>query len=265
MIIKIPEEYEDSINTILSITPEAYLVGGYIRDALIGVDNKDADIDIAVNGKYIDSIKEAFEKKKYTVNIDGLKFGVITVYLQDGSNVDIAEFRNESYDSSSRKPNVKQSDNIYDDVSRRDFTITAMAYNLKTKELVDLFNGQRDIKNKIIRAVGNPDERFNEDPLRILRGIRLASKLNFEIEQKTLESMGRNAKKLEKVSGERIREELIKGLEANPKRFFMLLEKSRVLYTLIEELEGAKDLKHDNRHGHYGENLIEHIIDVLDW
>ena len=100
--------------------------------------------------------------------------------------------------------------------------------------------------------------------MRILRGIRLATKLGFNIEEKTLKSMGKNAYKLEKVSGERIRDELVKGLEANPKRFFELLEKSGVLYTLIEELEGAKELRHDNRHGHYGENLIEHIIDVLE-
>jgi tRNA nucleotidyltransferase (CCA-adding enzyme) len=264
MEIKIPEEYKDAVETITSITKDAYLVGGYIRDFLVGIENNDADIDIAVNGKYIDSIKDAFEKKKYTINTDGLKFGVITVYLKNGSNVDIAEFRNESYDSSSRKPKVKPSDNIYDDIKRRDFTITAMAYNLSTKELIDNFNGREDIKKKIIKAVGNPDERFDEDPLRILRGIRLATKLGFNIEDRTLKSMGKNAYKLEKVSGERIRDELIKGLEANSKRFFELLEKSGVLYTLIEELEGAKELKHDNRHGHYGENLIEHIIDVLE-
>ncbi len=264
MEIKIPKEYEDAIDTITSITKDAYLVGGYIRDFLIGIKNNDADIDIAVNGKYIDSIKNAFEEKNYTVNTDGLKFGVITVYLEDGSNVDIAEFRNETYDERSRKPTVSSSDNIYDDIKRRDFTITAMAMNLITGELIDEFGGIKDIRNRIIRAVGDPDERFNEDPLRVLRGIRLAAKLNFNIDSETLDSMRRNAHKLEKVSGERIREELIKGLEANPKRFFILLEKSGVLYELISELEGAKDLKHDHRHGHYGENLIEHIIDVLE-
>ena len=264
MNINIPDKYKNVIDIILSITPEAYLVGGYIRDALIGIDNKDADIDIAVNGKYINKIKEELEKDKYTINIDGLKFGVITAYLEDGDNIDIAEFRNENYDSSSRKPKVKASDNIYDDVKRRDFTINAIAYNLKRKELIDEFNGQEDIKNKIIRAVGNPDERFDEDPLRILRGLRIATKLGFNIEEKTLKSMEKNSYKLQKVSGERIRDELIKGLEINPKRFFELLEESKVLYTLINEMEGAKELKHGNKHGHYGENLIQHIIDVLD-
>lgn len=264
MDVEIPKRYDKVIEIIMSNVPEAYLVGGCIRDQLIGIENDDADIDIAVNGKYMDVLKNAFEKEGYAVNTDGLKFGVITVYLDGGDNIDIAEFRNDSYNDRSRKPTVLSSDNIYDDVKRRDFTITAMAVNLRTGELIDEFNGMRDIKNGIIRAVGNPDERFNEDPLRILRGIRLATRLNFNIDSETLDSMRRNVRKLEKVSGERIRDELIKGLEADPKRFFILLEESGVLYELIGELEGAKELKHDYRHGHYGENLIEHIIDVLE-
>ena len=264
MEIEIPEKYNAAISIILSTVSDAYLVGGYIRDKLIGVDNCDADIDISINGKYIESLKNVFEGKGYTVNTDGLKFGVITVYLEDGSNIDIAEFRNETYDGRSRKPTVMASDNIYDDIKRRDFTITAMALSLNTGELIDEFGGIKDIENKIIRAVGNPDERFNEDPLRILRGIRLAARFGFAIDDKTLSSMRSNVKKLEKVSGERIRDELIKGLEADPKRFFILLEESGVLYELINDLKGAKGLKHDYRHGHYGESLIEHIIDVIE-
>lgn len=267
MKLLIPNNYKKAFSIMLSITDEVYIVGGFVRDLYTGKREDKDDVDVAVHGKHLKELTTAFEKSGYTINEDGLKFGVITVFIpiknNDFEKLDIAQFRNEKYDTKSRKPIVQEADNIEDDLSRRDFTLGAIAYNVKTGKILDPFNGIKDIHNKIIRAVGNPDDRFKEDPLRILRGLRHAVKFGYTIEPKTFEAMKRNAYRLSIVSGERIRDELFKGLNYNSKEFFILLEKSGVLKELIKEFETANEIKHDSRHGHYNETLIEHIIDVL--
>ncbi len=262
MTIDIPKEYQPALEMISQMT-DTYVVGGYIRDSLMGVLNDDVDIDVAIHGSYIDQIAKKAEENGYTVNRDGLKFGVITIYIDKTRKIDVAQFRNEIYIENSRKPIVEKSDNINDDLSRRDFTISAIAYKYPSGQIIDMFGGISDMKKKIIRCVGNPNDRFREDPLRILRALRFATRFNFEIEENTMNSIIANASRLSIVSGERIREELMKSFSYDPERFFMLLEKSKILYQIFPEYMNAKEIVHDNRYGHYSENLIQHVMDML--
>ncbi len=266
--ITIPEDYKESLELLLQATDNFYIVGGFIRDSIIGIKQKDFDIDIAVNGKYINKIKELFEKNNYTINEDGFdRFGTITVYIKKGSSfikLDIAQFRNEEYEDNSRKPIVGKESTIEKDLERRDFTINAMAYDYKNKKIIDLFNGKNDLNKKIIKAVKDPDERFKEDPLRILRGLRFAVKYNFKIENNTFAAMIRQAPRISIVSGERIRDEIIKGLSYNSVEYFKLLVDSGIMKELVKEFEDVKNIKHDDRHGHYNETLMQHILDLLE-
>lgn len=261
MKIKISKTYKDFFNKISSIG-EIYLVGGFVRDAILGINN--SDIDIAVSKSALNNILKFSEELGYPVNYDGLKFGVGTVFLSKNDKLDVAMFRSEFYNENSRKPITDAIDNIIDDLSRRDFTINSIAINYNSGEIIDPFGGILDIQNKILNCVGNPDERFSEDPLRMLRGIRFASKYKLSITSQTNDAIKRNLYRLEIISSERIREELLKGLKNNPKTYFRLLEKSGLLYQIFEEYKGAEFIKDDQRGRHHNETLIEHIDEILD-
>ena len=183
---------------------EAYIVGGCVRDRLMGI--KPHDFDITTEA-FPAETSESFHD--CDIILTGLKHGTVTV-VYEGENIEITTFRTDGEYLDNRHPeNVTFVRNISEDLSRRDFTVNAMAYN-PDEGLIDLFDGEKDIEHKIIRCVGDADTRFNEDGLRILRAMRFASVLEFEVEEKTADSVIRNRDLLKNISVERIYAELTK-------------------------------------------------------
>ena len=200
--MNIPNEVNDIIYDLESHGFEAYVVGGCVRDCLIGVTPKDWDI--TTNAKP-DEIKKIFSKTVDT----GIKHGTVTVLI-NGKHFEVTTFRTDGEYIDCRRPqSVLFVNDLLMDLSRRDFTINAIAYN-KKNGLIDPFDGQIDIEKRIIRCVGNADKRFNEDALRMMRALRFSNQLNFTIETETYKSICRNAELIKFISIERIRDELIK-------------------------------------------------------
>lgn len=184
---------------------EAYLVGGAIRDYLLGVEHS-GDYDFATP-LLPKEVKKKLSEAGFKVIDYSEEFGTISTIISN-TKIEITTFRKESYSTSSRNPDIKFSTSIVDDLSRRDFTINAIAYY--NNEYIDPFGGKSDIENKIIRSVNDPEERFNEDPLRMLRALRFSSTLGFDIETKTYNAMLKYSKKISELSSERISAELDK-------------------------------------------------------
>lgn len=187
MTMDMPKNVDIAINLLQSAGFEAYAVGGCVRDSLLGKTPNDWDITTSAKPEDMKSVFADFHC------IDtGIKHGTVTVVI-DGEPLEITTFRLDGEYEDNRHPkSVTFTSNLGADLGRRDFTVNAMAYS-KMTETVDLFGGQNDLKNKIIRCVGDPDRRFNEDALRILRALRFASALDFEIEEKTAQSLLKTA------------------------------------------------------------------------
>ncbi len=180
------------ITKINEITPQAYLVGGVVRDYLLQIPFNDIDIATSATPE---QILELFPEAKE----EFLEYGCITL-KEDGMIFEITTFREEAYNKKSRKPSeIHFSKKLLDDIQRRDFTINALAMP-KSLVLVDLVGGEKDLKNKVVRVIGKPKKRFKEDPLRILRGLSLVAKLNFTIDKKTLRGMVSCKKYLAEIS-----------------------------------------------------------------
>ena len=207
--IDIPEGAQWIINNLRGDEwNKVYIVGGCVRDSLL--DKTPHDWDICTSAKP-QTVRTYLSLCGKPVIDTGLKHGTVTTILDDG-HYEITTFRIDGKYSDSRHPDtVEFVDDIIADLSRRDFTINAMAYN-DEEGLIDPFGGAKDLKKKRIRCVGNPDERFREDPLRILRAMRFASTYGFKIERETANAMQKNRELLNFVSGERIRDELCKML-----------------------------------------------------
>ncbi len=201
-----PKEVENIIRKIEEEGYEAFLVGGCVRDTLRGVEPKDFDVATNADPKEVEKI---FKKSLYNN-----KFGTVTVFTNSKEErlreIEVTTYREEDDYCDQRHPEkiifVKD---IKEDLKRRDFTINAMAVSL-SKELIDPFFGKEDLEKKIIRAVGSPEERFSEDALRMMRAVRFACSLNFEIEKRTKEAIKENAELLKNISSERIRDEFVK-------------------------------------------------------
>lgn len=236
------------ISTLLRQLPTAdiFLVGGMVRDAMI--DRTTKDIDIVVRGATRNNIEKQL-KALGEVNFVGKKFGVYKLKIKNvPGEIDIALPRTEHTieNTGARRDFTVTSDPalpITDDLSRRDFTINAMAWNIRNSELVDPFNGQKDISKKTVRTVGKPKDRFAEDYSRMLRALRFSCQLNFLIEKNTFAEIKRSAKNIIKISNgeaivakETIANELVKMFSANPLRTISLLEKSGMLSLLMPEL-----------------------------
>ncbi len=234
---------------------EAYVVGGCVRDYIS--DRPINDWDMTTNALPDDIIK-AFSDKKTVMT--GARFGMVTVII-DSLPIEITTFRAEQGYSDMRHPDrVIFSDKLEDDLCRRDLTVNSMAFSPK-RGIVDLFGGCDDIKNKIIRAVGEAEKRFSEDPLRIMRALRFASVLGFEIEEKTKEAIMSNAHLLSAVSAERIFTELKKllcGVGAGE----VLVKYARALYPILPELEAMNGFEQHNYHHIY--DVITHTAKVVD-
>ena len=199
-MFKIPEKIEYVIEKLNKNGFEAYIVGGCVRDILLSKIPHDYDVTTSATPEEVISVFD------HTVPT-GIKHGTITVLI-DNEPIEVTTFRTDGEYHDARRPDsVKFVRNLKDDLSRRDFTVNAMAYNHKNG-LCDLFDGQKDLKNKTLRAVGDPETRFKEDALRILRLFRFASTLDFEIEEKTYNAAIKCASLLKKVSTERVMAEL---------------------------------------------------------
>lgn len=251
--IKIPVILQKMNNIFEKNGFKAYLVGGAVRDMFM---NKEAsDWDVATDATP-EQVVSAFKKVIPT----GIAHGTVTVHFM-GEEIEVTTFRIEQGYSDGRHPDkVSYASDIEEDLSRRDFTMNAIAVSLKDGSIVDPFNGKADIKNKVIRSVGNPLERFNEDGLRPIRAIRFASQLGFEIETNTLQAIS-NEKVLQKtstISIERFRDELVKLLKSpKPSVGLKLLESTNIMKLFLPELlEGRNCIQNDVR-GY-------HVFDVLD-
>ncbi len=258
LIEKVPKEVSHVTKVLEDAGYEAYLVGGCVRDLIMNRVPKDWDVTTNANPEQIISL---FEKTVYENTFGTV--GVCVPYETQGEDVsratyevvEVTPYRIEAKYRDNRHPDeVKYSDNIKDDLKRRDFTINAIA--LRTRgELMDIYEGLKDIKNSVVRAVGLPDERFNEDALRMLRAVRFAVQLDFSISHETSESILKNADLIKNISEERMRDELTKIiLSKNPAAGIVMLQKFGLLKHIIPELE----------EGIGCEQLGEHIYDVWD-
>lgn len=237
---------------------QCFLVGGSVRDSIMGFTPK--EYDIATDAKPED-VQRIF---KYTIPT-GIKHGTILVILDD-MQVEITTFRSDGNYSDGRHPDkVEYTASIEDDLPRRDLTINAMAYNVLDGNLIDMFDGMKDIKNKIVRSVGNPYERFTEDGLRIMRAIRFATKLNFNIEKETFEAICHSTGMLTSIAYERIREEFNGILISdNPFRGIELLRKTGILALIMPELMQGFGVAQNRFHKYDVYYHILHTIQAVE-
>lgn len=206
MIIKMPEGADGIITTLINHGHEAFIVGGCVRDSLLGLEPHDWDICTSATP---DEMKQCFGN--YHVIETGLKHGTLTVVL-DGEQYEVTTYRVDGEYSDNRHPDVVRFvTDIKSDLSRRDFTINSMAYGVFVG-LIDYFDGEQDLKQKVIRCVGNPNDRFREDALRIMRALRFASTYRFSIEKQTAASIHELSHLLKNIAVERINVELSKLL-----------------------------------------------------
>ncbi len=199
-----------------------YIVGGAVRDAILG--KKPKDFDLATDA-VPDVVEEIMNRAGFKTLPTGKAFGVINVFTNMGE-YEIATFREDIGSSDSRRPDSVKFTDINHDVMRRDLTINALFYDIDQHEIVDLVGGVNDLKNGIVRTVGRPEERFNEDRLSILRAIRFAGRFGSELNPDVDAALKNNAS-LEGISGERIRDEFIKGIVSakSVKHFLGLIDK----------------------------------------
>lgn len=234
---------------------ELYLVGGAVRDMLLG--KVPRELDFCTNA-VPDIIKEKLSSYGESMYAIGEKFGTIGC-IKDGTEIQITTYRSDSYDGITRKPDVTYHGTLKDDLSRRDFTINSMAW--EGKELIDPFGGENDLRAKIVRFTGEPDERIKEDPLRMLRAVRFASELQFQIEEETLRATKRHAKELARISYERIAQEMDKIiLSEKPSDGIRLLYMTSLHKHFLPldmlEVEQPKEYHH--------KNVFEHTMQAVD-
>ena len=227
-MLKIPEKIKFVLRTLTQNGYEAYIVGGCVRDSLLGITPSDYDVTTSAKPEEILGL---FDKTVPT----GLKHGTVTVIIEN-EPIEVTTFRTEGEYKDFRHPqNVEFVTDLREDLSRRDFTVNAVAYN-ETVGLVDLFGGLSDLENKILRSVGDSDKRFKEDALRILRLFRFASQLEFTPEEKTLKSALKLQKGLKNISKERIFSEIVKTVNGkNPKAILPLINSGGLEFLGITE------------------------------
>ena len=246
-----------------SLHLECYVVGGYVRDLFL--ERPSNDIDVVVVGSGIEVASRLKNMLGRRVHLSVFRnFGTAQVKC-GGLEVEFVGARKESYSHDSRKPHVEDG-TLEDDQNRRDFTINAMAVCLngdRFGELVDPFDGVADLEDGIIATPLDPDITFSDDPLRMMRCVRFATQLNFEIEEETREALARNADRLKIISGERIQEELNKIILApHPSTGFFYLRESGLLQLILPELVALDQV--ETRNGRAHKNNFYHTLEVLE-
>lgn len=246
------------INALADAGFSAYVVGGCVRDYFLG--NQTSDTDITTSAKPYE-VEKILAYKNIKVVETGLKHGTVTAVI-DKTPLEITTFRADGEYRDSRHPqSVEFVEDVEQDLKRRDFTVNAMAYN-DERGLVDLFGGREDIENRIIRTVGEPDARFKEDALRIMRALRFSSVLGFEIEEKTKKSIFDNMYLLENISAERIFSELSKLL-CGKNVLNVLNEFRQVMGVIIPQLIPSFNCAQNTPWHTY--TVYEHIIHSVDF
>ncbi|GKX28565.1 polynucleotide adenylyltransferase [Vallitalea longa] len=248
--IDMPYYAKKIIDELMENGYEAYLVGGCVRDSLIGKVPNDWDI---TTSALPNVVKKLFDKTIDT----GLKHGTVTI-LMDKHPIEVTTYRIDGeYEDNRRPSTVEFTNNLVEDLKRRDFTINAMAYNHKTG-LVDVFNGIDDLEKGIIRCVGNPYERFNEDALRMLRAIRFSAQLGYIIDQKTRKDIIKCSSLIKNVSMERIQVELNKTLTSDNPKLFMETYKLELMKYILPEFVPC--IGNPQNHPYHSYDIGEHIL-----
>ncbi|TMC71827.1 MAG: CCA tRNA nucleotidyltransferase [Chloroflexi bacterium] len=256
--IQVPADVERVVARLVAAGHDAFVVGGCVRDALRGVDPHDWDVATSATP---DEIQKVFRHSLY-LN----RFGTVVV-RQGDHDIEVTTYRVEADYADHRHPtSVAFTDSLHEDLSRRDFTMNAMAWQPGTSgkagELVDPFGGQGDLEARVVRAVGEPRERFAEDALRMLRAVRFATRLGFTIDQRTALAIRDSASLARSLSGERIQQEIVKILEApRPSEAFRLLSDLGLLEVICPELELAKGTPQDKA---VAQNVFDHSLATLD-
>ncbi|MFV8322926.1 CCA tRNA nucleotidyltransferase [Flavobacterium sp. LB3P21] len=243
---------------------DSYVIGGFVRDLLLNRDFK-KDIDIVAVGSGIELALKVSQLLPNKPKVQVFKtYGTAMLRFED-TEIEFVGARKESYHFESRNP-VVENGTLEDDQNRRDFTINALALSLNEKnfgELSDPFNGLEDLKNKIIRTPLDPDITFSDDPLRMLRGIRFANQLGFDIEENSFQSITKNAERIKIISGERIVDELNKILSTDqPSIGFLHLFKTGLLDIILPELTALNQVEEIEGHTH--KNNFYHTLEVVD-
>ena len=236
------------------------LVGGPVRDAILGRLGNDLDFTTNAHPKESEKILNKWADTVWDI---GAAFGTVAG-KKDEITVEITTYRSENYKKDSRKPAVEFGENIEGDLSRRDFTINAMALELTTDEptFIDLFNGVEDLQNKVIKTPGKPEDSFTDDPLRMMRAARFMSQLNFRIDQSVITAIKEMAHRLSIISSERVRDEFIKIIMSdNPRLGITLLVECGLADIFLPEIPKLK-LEIDEHHHH--KDVYEHSLTVLE-
>lgn len=261
MIVRneIPKEVQHIADTLENRGFEAYLVGGCVRDLLIGKRPKDWDITTNAHPLEIESLfPETYINNEYGT------VGVVNKETEDQTLkvVEVTPYRTESEYSDSRRPDsVEFGVSLEEDLKRRDFTVNAIAYRLKDEKIVDLFGGENDITHKRLRAVGNATERFKEDALRMMRAVRLAVELEFVMEGDTMTAISENSANLERISKERIRDEFTRILNSKqPMQGIVFLEKLGMLPYVAPDLLRGIGVEQNQAHAF---DVYEHLLRTM--
>lgn len=235
---------------------EAYFVGGCVRDFVRGVTPGDYDI---VTSALPDQVIDLFER---TVSV-GAKFGVVVV-IADGHPYEVATFRSDDVYEDGRRPSQVHFSSAPEDVLRRDFTINGLLMDAGTGEILDYVDGRADIQKKIIRTIGDPAVRFNEDYLRMLRAIRFAANLGFALDGATRDAIARNAAKIKEISAERVQEELNKILmRGGARRGFEIMADTGILKQILPEVDRLRGVAQPPRFHPEGD-VWQHTLIMLD-
>ena len=259
MNFSIPSELNDVTEALEQKGFEAFLVGGCVRDLILGREPKDWDVTTNATPDQIISI---FSKTFYEN-----QFGTVGVVNEQTENpslkvVEVTPYRLEGEYSDNRHPDsVVFSQRIEDDLKRRDFTMNSLAYSISKNEIIDLFQGQKDIKDKVVKTVGEPADRFKEDGLRVLRAIRLATELEFKIDEATEKAILDDPKLLQNISTERIRDEFTKIIMSDkPMNGLIAVRKLGLLSFITPELEKTVGVEQGGAHSF---DVWEHLLRSL--
>ncbi len=258
----IPSEISRVTSTLEDAGHEVFLVGGCVRDLLIGRTPKDWDV---TTNATPEQIQAAFGEDETFYEND---FGTVGVKIKrkesedEDEVVEVTPYRTEGKYTDSRRPDeVSFSDKLEDDLKRRDFTMNSIAYSVSRATLTDPYNGQKDINSKLIKAVGVATERFAEDALRMMRAVRLAAELNFTIEATTMTAIAENAKLLQKISQERIRDELVRVVASpSPLQALAIAQRLGLLRSVLPELEDGMGCTQGGAHSF---DVFEHNLRSL--